>query len=732
VDLWKGERTDSKRLHDNPSAAAFSSDGLRTYVTLSGGNDSPPPPSTIAFLKTKNQAKFGEVQVGTQSPGVQILRRIESLAVAPGPEGDVLYAAGHLSGTVWALDGGSGQTLQEIEIGGGPIAVLADPPRQRVYVLTDTTNELVAVDTTTQTITQRLTLSGKPSAAAVAPDGTVYVTGIDAGQLWSVNPEMTGAGRPILVGKQPSAVAVSADGTHVYVTARGEGSLVVIDPRSGQVSSRIEVGKDPVAVAVTAARPAADTTPVPTSVPAAHPTATPTIVPSPTPLPEGVLPPEHMPANAVGETFVSDAANPVSLAFAPDGTLFYNELRTGNIRIVKNGEALPDAFYNFKVSGQPEAGLIGLTLDPDFADNHYVYVFYTSVPEGQDNGGPNGPNEVVRLTDVQDKGTDLTYILRDLPSGSIHNSGTLRFGPDGKLYVSLGNSGQAPNAQDLSTLAGKILRVNPDGSIPDDNPFVGQEGKQAAVWAYGIGNMFSFDFDPVSQHLFAGENGPGANDELDLVTRGANFGWPPSGYKYEHGVTDPIAVMNPAIAPAGAAFYTGDQIPEWQNDWFYCNSQQGQLRRVRLAPESRDRVVFEEIVKNGCSLNLATGPDGALYYSNAKGIFRIRGADATNLLPVVTTPAAAAATPGPTATPTEAAPAGSTAEDREVDVSLTESKVQISRTRVATGQVRFVAENTGSTAHALRIVGQGINVSTDEVDPGQSSTINVVLPPGEY
>src|SRR5207248_5092029 len=142
---------------------------------------------------------------------------------------------------------------------------------------------------------------------------------------------------------------------------------------------------------------------------------------------------------------------PVSIAFAPDGTLFYNELHTGKIRVVRNGTLLSDPFYEFKVSGEPEAGLIGLVLDPDFQTNHYVYVFYTSVPDDQDTGGPNGPNEVVRLTDVSDKGTQLTTILRHLPSGPIHNSGTLRFGPDGKLYVSLGDNDHGANAQDLTT-----------------------------------------------------------------------------------------------------------------------------------------------------------------------------------------------------------------------------------------------------------------------------------------
>jgi YVTN family beta-propeller protein len=738
VDLLKGERKNSKRLHDNPSAAAFSTDGRRAYVALGGGNDSPPAPSTIVFLDTKTNDEFGHVDVGEQSPGVQILRRLEALIVAPGRSGDVLYAAGRLSGTVWALDAGSGALLQQIEVGGGPIALLSDAAQQRVYIIADTVNQVLAVDTSSQTITNRLKLPARPTAGTIGPDGTLYIAG-DAGQLWSVSADMTQVGDPILIGSQATAVGVSLDGTRVYVATRGDNSLAVIDPRRRQVSLRTPIGKDPVAILVAPGRPPAGSTPTPTTVPAAHPTATPTIVPTATPLPQGALPPEHMPSGAVSDTFVPDAAFPVSFAFAPDGTLLYNELQSGKIRVVQNGILLPDPFYQFKVSGQPEAGLIGLALDPDFANNHYVYVFYTSVAEGQENGGTNGPNQVVRLTDVVNRGTDPTPILRDLPSGPIHNSGQLRFGPDGKLYVSLGDNDQGSNAQDLGSLAGKILRLNPDGSVPNDNPFVGQDGKQPLIWAYGFRNAYSFDFDPVNHGLLATLNGPGDNDELGVIVKAGNYGWPPSGYKYKPGIVDPIAVMNPPIGPTGMTFYRSDQIPDWKNDWFYCNYHQGQLRRVRLAPESRDRVVFEEIVKNGCSLNVANGPDGALYYSNARGIYRIHSSEAVNLLPAVTSAAAAeqptpaSAAPQQTPPPAEQPlPAGTRAEDRDVNISLTEWKLEPSRARVPAGRIHFLSEDTGATQHALRIVGQGMDVSTDSFGPGESRSITMVLPPGDY
>jgi plastocyanin len=336
----------------------------------------------------------------------------------------------------------------------------------------------------------------------------------------------------------------------------------------------------------------------------------------------------------------------------------------------------------------------------------------------------------VRLTDVANRGTDLTTIVKDLPSGPIHNAGTLRFGPDGKLYVALGDTDQGTGAQDLNTLPGKLLRYNADGSIPEDNPFVGQPGKQPAIWAYGLRNPYSFAFHPTGHQLLAVENGPGDNDELDVIVRGGNYGWPPAGYKYKAGSIDPLAVINPPIGPTGSTFYMGDQVPEWKNDWFYCNYHQGQLRRVRLAPGSFDRIVFEETVKQGCSFDVATGPDGALYYSDVKGIHRIRRPGAM-VLPAVTLAQDATGTGSATPTP-EVLPAGTRAEDRDVNVTMSEWKLQPSRSTVPAGTIRLLAENVGATQHALRIVGGAIDVSTEAYGPAQSRTLQMNLPAGTY
>jgi YVTN family beta-propeller protein len=549
-----------------------------------------------------------------------------------------LFAAGKASGVVWALDASSGAVLNEIAVGGGPTSIVTDPARARAYVLLDTLNQIVAIDTTTLTLANRLSLPSRPIAAAIGADGTVFVTADDAsGEMWLIEPSATDIRLRIPIGGRPVGLALSADGRSVYVADGASNTLQVLSADTIQVTRTIQLPSQP--LSLIDGRNLADRSPVAVATVGAAGTAAPnpTLVPTPTPLPEGARQPDLLPADVVAEPFVSGADTPVALAFAPDGRLFYNELRTGRIRLVKNGVLLADPFYQFLVSDQPGRGLTGLALDPAFQDNHYVYAFFTSVAvaaDGKESSRASAPNEVVRLTDVNDKGTDLTVVLQDLPADDIHTAGTLRFGPDGKLYVSLGDNDRGTYAQDLSTLAGKILRVNPDGSSPDDNPFVGQSGKQGAIWAYGLHNPASFAFHPVGHTLLAVDAGRGDNDELDHIVRGANYAWPAAGYRFKDGVVDPIAVMNPLLGPTGSTFYTGDQIPEWSNDWFYCNATQDQLRRVRLTPGTFDRVVFEEVVKQGCSLDVVTGTDGALYYSDAKGIYRIRRSGA-DVLPAV-------------------------------------------------------------------------------------------------
>jgi len=716
VDLVRLARVGGKRLRDEPSGVAFSSDGSRAVVPLARG-------SSVVVLDAAG-SEIGQVLLGQETPGVHVRRRPVAAASVRGPNGEVLYVAGHGSGVVWALDAGSGRLLAEVGVGGGPIALLPDPSGRAVHVLAQTIDQLVTVDAATQGIVRRLALPGHPESGAISAGGLVAVAGSRSDDVWLVEPSSGGMTR-VPVGSRPSGVAFSADGGRLYVANHGDGTVSVVDVPTRSVLATVETGEGPSAVAFAPPPPGGPTpTATPTTV---TPTPTPTIVPTPTAIPAGVAPPERLPPNTVRETFVPGAEFPVAMAFAPDGRLFYAELRTGRIRIVENGVVRSEPFYDFAVSGQPEAGLLGLALDPNFGENHHVYALYTAVADGgTSDGGPNGPNHVVRLTDVNGRGEDLTPILTGLPSGQIHNAGSLRFGPDGKLYITLGETGSMDLAQDLRSPAGKILRVNPDGSIPPDNPFAGQPDRFGAIWAYGFRNPFDLDFHPESGALIAGESGPGDNDELNVVVEGGNYGWPPSGFQDKPDRIDPIAVVDPVTSPVGVTFYRGDAIPEWRDSFFYCNFHQGQLRRVRLAPVSFDRVVAEELVTTGCTLDVTTGPDGALYYSDVNAIYRIRRVDA-EVLPAVAAPAA-----GVEGTPTPTSGHGLREQDRDLNVNLVEWRIEPSRDTVPAGRVRLLVENLGRTVHALRVEGEGVDVSTGNFGPGESRLLEVDLAPGAY
>jgi len=343
-----------------------------------------------------------------------------------------------------------------------------------------------------------------------------------------------------------------------------------------------------------------------TRAPTAARTATPAPTPSPTPM-------------AMADVFLANADIPVSLAFAPDGRLFYNELRTGRVRIMEDERLQDESFSSLNVvnrSGYSEHGLLGLALDPDFASNHYVYVFYS---EPNQDGDPLR-QRLVRFTEVDGVGQDMTVILDDLPigPGCCHNGGRIAFGPDGKLYVSIGDTQESDLSQDRDSLAGKILRINPDGSVPDDNPFPG-----SPVYALGIRNSFGMAFHPVTGALFIDETGPAGFDELNIIQPGGNYGWPEAkGIAGLSSYIDPIWTSGPVShTPTGMTFYTGDELPIPENDLLRCSWNTGMLEHVLMAP-SFDHIDGIEDTGLACSLDVTVGPDGALYFSTTDTIFR--------------------------------------------------------------------------------------------------------------
>ena len=214
---------------------------------------------------------------------------------------------------------------------------------------------------------------------------------------------------------------------------------------------------------------------------------------------------------------------PTAMAFAPDGRIFVCQ-QGGQLRVIKNGALLAAPFASVSVDASGERGLLGVAFDPNFAANGFVYVYHTT------NTAPVH-NRVVRFTangDVAAPGSE-TLILRlnDLSSATNHNGGALHFGPDGKLYVAVGENANGANAQTTANLLGKILRINADGTIPADNPFFNAtSGQNRAIWALGLRNPYTFAFQPRTARMFINDVGQSTWEEINDGIAGSNYGWP--------------------------------------------------------------------------------------------------------------------------------------------------------------------------------------------------------------
>lgn len=322
--------------------------------------------------------------------------------------------------------------------------------------------------------------------------------------------------------------------------------------------------------------------------------------------------------------------HPWGLAFLPDGRMLVTE-RPGRLRIVS-----ADGSVSAPVSGVPEVyakgqgGLLDVALDPDFATNPWVYLSFSEPGEG------GGGTAVARGRLVDGALTDVAVIFRQMPKleAGQHFGSRLVFDRQGRLYVTSGDRGNWDNPQRLDRGQGKIFRINRDGSIPADNPFVGRDDAIAAIWSYGHRNVQGAALHPQTGVLWQTEHGARGGDELNIPGSGLNYGWPVitlginyngqpigSGEKSAEGMEQPIHSWTPSIAPSGLAFYTADRFPEWKGSLFV-----GALafqRVVRLSLDG-DKVIAEQplLVDFGERIrDVRQGPDGYLYLltDDAKG-----------------------------------------------------------------------------------------------------------------
>lgn len=330
---------------------------------------------------------------------------------------------------------------------------------------------------------------------------------------------------------------------------------------------------------------------------------------------------------------------PTCWAYAPDGRIFVCEQR-GRVRIVKNGVLLSSNFMHLSVDFSLERGLVGITFDPDFASNNYIYFFYTTP-------GPTFRNRISRFTangDVVVPGSEVVLLeIGDLTS-AIHNGGTLNFGPDGKLYIAVGDGGIGSNAQSLDNVKGKILRINKDGTIPEDNPFYSTTtGDNRAIWCYGLRNPYTFALQPGTGRMYINDVGANTWEEINEGIPGANYGWPET----EGPTNDPRFVapifayrhFNDIVtgcAIGGGDFYNPSTVmfpSEYLGQYFfhdYCN---GWIRII----DPISHVVSPLITNLGMSMvNLKSAPDGSMYYVSRStpgtpGLYRLSYATPVDL-----------------------------------------------------------------------------------------------------
>ncbi|MEJ5189200.1 MAG: PQQ-dependent sugar dehydrogenase [Breznakiellaceae bacterium] len=339
----------------------------------------------------------------------------------------------------------------------------------------------------------------------------------------------------------------------------------------------------------------------------------------------------------------SGLAYPWGLAFLPDGSLLVTE-RVGRMWILREGRTrqLVVGLPSMVTSGQ--GGLLDVALDPAFSTNRWVYFSYAAP-------GPRGTSGTAvaraRLEGNQLGDLQVLYDMKQKTSSGLHFGSRIVFGRDGMLYISTGERGERNRAQDLSDTAGKVLRIHPDGRIPQDNPWVSQRNRGITgvgvvapeIYTYGHRNIQGMGVHPDTGKIWVHEHGPRGGDEINVLIPGANYGWPIITYGREYsgntpigegthkeGMEQPLLQWTPSIAPSGMTFYTGDRFSKWKGNLFVGALVGQHLRRLVLNGE---QVVEEEILlyqQIGRIRDVRTGPDGLLYMLTDEkngGVFRL-------------------------------------------------------------------------------------------------------------
>ena len=319
------------------------------------------------------------------------------------------------------------------------------------------------------------------------------------------------------------------------------------------------------------------------------------------------------------ERVVGGLEHPWAMDFLPNGDILISE-RPGRMLRLSGGElmnvvGLPDIYS----TGQ--GGLLDIAVHPDFQDNKFIYFTYSA-------SGVGGAGTVLyraRLEGDRLRDGEQLYQLPRFTRTNVHFGSRLVFAPDGTLYMSIGERGERQRAQQLTDAAGSTLRLNPDGSIPGDNPFVNRDNALPEIYSYGHRNAQGMAVHPDTGRIWQHEHGPRGGDEVNIIKAGANYGWPRVSFGEEYrggsigtgsdapGIEAPLIHWTPSIAPSGMSFYTGDLFQEWQGDLFVGALAGQHLRRLELEGK---RVVDQEVLlqgRIGRIRDVKVGPEGYLW-----------------------------------------------------------------------------------------------------------------------
>ncbi len=367
------------------------------------------------------------------------------------------------------------------------------------------------------------------------------------------------------------------------------------------------------------------------------PTAPPPIVwPSP-PLADGPIVLDTGIQHQIRLVVTKGLNQPWSMAFLPDGGILITE-RPGRLRIVRDGVLDPKPVQGLpQIQAQGLAGLMDVALHPRFTENKLVYFTYHK-PAGA-NAAPGNNAGIITLARGRWDGnalTDVRDVFSAIPNG---NASRIAFGKDGTIFMTIGvgDPPAASRAQDPNDLAGKVLRLKDDGTVPPDNPFVGRAGYRPEIYTMGHRNSLGLTIEPTTGAVWEVEAGPNGGDEINILQPGKNYGWPIVSFgrfylgprvtekPWQEGMEQPIVFWVPAITPSGITFYTGDKFPNWKNNVFVGGMRQGEVPRSGHLERLDFNEKWEELHRESMLRELQQrirdvrqGPDGFLYVLTAE------------------------------------------------------------------------------------------------------------------